>query len=521
MNLSDYQWSHNPRGMHGTGIDYWQWRQWGLGWIKLVYEDEKGINYAGHALELGVTPIVRVHRAVFSGQVMDDAMRRLYQDYLSMGVRWFEFYNEPNLPYEWWEGTDLRPDNLDLIRPLCDNWLTWAEFIINNGGYPGFTALSELATDWGNTTAWLVNLLQYMSDHHYERFRNIINNGMWIATHPYIVNHWYQEEPGGGARSARPAVRVNHQEGGWHFEYPYDPICQADDPGRTVWGGTPSAPINDVVGLLATGIAWLEALQEMFGVGWIPVVGTEGGIWRIPDSNDPIFQPDTRYPAYDINSHAQGTIAMFDWLADQAPPWMFGVTLWEFESYWRNGNPIPALNLLGSTTPRLKQNIPPIPALGEAPRPYDPGFSTQPQVAQQPTPQTESPEITPQSATALPPTTVAALVPGPGPIHGAPALHFVVLGLDQPNWFFESSGLAGYWARFQPVLMPNLDFIDLLSVSDTLAVTLITTPAMVSTLRQEISARWQYVWIDAVVVQDATELNTIFERRVRNGLRFA
>ncbi|HLA44072.1 MAG TPA: hypothetical protein VJZ27_11585, partial [Aggregatilineales bacterium] len=162
MNLSDYQWSRNPRGMHGSGTDHSLWDQWNLGWMKTVYEDNGGLQWAAYALEKGITPITRIFRREMSGKPFDDSLRAQYQEHLNYGVKWFEFYNEPNLPFEWYPGVELHHNNPNLIRDICENWLPWAEFIINNGAYPAFIPLSETSEDWGETTAWIKKLLKYM-----------------------------------------------------------------------------------------------------------------------------------------------------------------------------------------------------------------------------------------------------------------------------------------------------------------------------------------------------------------------
>lgn len=539
MNLTDYQWSHNPRGMHDPGDNHARWDEWQLGWMKVVFPDNQGVNWSAYALEKGMTPIFRPFRSEFSGVPMDEALQQLYQEYINTGVKWFEFYNEPNVGYEWRPGVDIFPTNLELISPLCENWLLWAEWIINRGGYPGFIALTETSESWGDTAAWMRSLLQYMADNHYERFRAIINNGMWLPTHAYIFNHWYQERPGNPAQ-ARSAGEVNYREGGWHFEYPYDPISQTNDPGRTAFGGTPSSPGHDMYGVLGGGIVWLSLLQQMFGAGWLPVVASEGGIWPIPGQDAPgVVQPDGRFPGYDLNSHGHGTVAMFDWIADVAPGWMFGVCLWREANYWNTGNPIPALGMLTESPVRLRNNIPAYPALGEAPPPY----GDQPIVAQNPTEQpaftpteapTEAPtaeaiaviptEVQPPTIEILPtqtPVPTAVPAAGPGPIHGVPDYHFVVLspGFDV-SWFFESAGLQAYWARFQPTLMTNLEYVTFIPSDKSLAITAITTPDMVEMVNAQIIQRWPNIWLDMVTVNGVTEMDGEFESRVENGLRY-
>lgn len=485
MNLTDYQWSHNPRGMHDPGDNHARWDEWQLGWMKVVFPDNQGVNWSAHALEKGMTPIFRPFRSEFSGVPMDETLQQLYQEYINVGVKWFEFYNEPNVGYEWRPGVDIFPTNLELISPLCENWLLWAEWIINRGGYPGFIALTETSESWGDTAAWMRSLLQYMADNHYERFRAIISNGMWLPTHAYIFNHWYQERPGNPAQ-ARSAGEVNYREGGWHFEYPYDPISQAGDPGRTVWGGTPLSPLGDVHGLIACGQAWLERLQDMFGLGAVPVIGTEGGLWPLPQPGQ-LRQMDTRYPGFTWESHAHATVAMFDWTAREAPPWFWGLALWKWDHYYdpSGGGPMPAAFLLDQTSPVYKD----VSALDSG------GFA------------------------APPPADLVIEPPGPGPVHGEPTYHFIVLapGIDE-EWFFTVGRF--YWDRFRPTLMTVHEFINFLPKDTSLAVTILTTPDLVDLMNEQIARRWPNVYMDFVVGGEAREIEEILNSRVAVGRRF-
>ncbi|HLA42637.1 MAG TPA: hypothetical protein VJZ27_04335, partial [Aggregatilineales bacterium] len=276
MKLSDYQWSRNPRGMHNQGamnLDILIEQKMGI--AKIVGLGADYVGFCATLLERGITPIIRIYRPEHSGVPIDPSMMQQFQSYLGVGVKWFEIYNEPNLSIEWSPGRNFDPMNTaGVIAPICDNWLNWAEMIINGGGYPGFIPLSEAGGGWENTTTWINQLLIYMHDRHYDRFLNILANGFWLPAHPYILNHFYQEKAGGGKLSQRTPEEQNYAEPGWHFEYPYDPVSQGSDPGRTVWGGTPLSPLGDVHGLIGSGQAWLERLQEMFGVGAVPVIGT-------------------------------------------------------------------------------------------------------------------------------------------------------------------------------------------------------------------------------------------------------
>jgi hypothetical protein len=465
-----------------------------MGWAKLVGLRDEYVDFALRCVENNITPIIRIYRPQHSGVPIDPEMNAQFQSYLRAGLKWFEIYNEPNLGIEWPPGRNFDPMNTrEVIAPICENWLTWAEMIINGGGYPAFIPLSESGGGWENTTTWINQLLLYMFDNHFNRFLQIIGNGFWIATHPYILNHFYQEIPGRGPLSARPPEAQNYAEPGWHFEYPYDPICQASDPGRTVWGGTPMVPLGDVHGLIACGEAWLDRLNEMFGVKSVPVVGTEGGLWPMPQRNQ-VHQMDTRYPGFTWESHAHATQAMFDWISQQAPPWMFGVALWKWDYYYDNpaGGYLPAVDIFSQAAPIYK-TVPPLDIFDD----WRGG----------------------PVAVAPPPVDIVIPPPGPGPIQGQPDYHFIFLSpsLDSA-WFFEIAG--PYMERFKPTLMTIIDYINFIPTSASLALTLLTTPDLVDYWNVQIARQWHNIYMDIVVITSQREVEEILNSRVASGKRF-
>ncbi|NDJ85539.1 MAG: hypothetical protein GYB66_06610 [Chloroflexi bacterium] len=487
MNLDEYEWSRNPRGMHSV-INYLNMdimRQDQMGWAKIVALADGEKSRAQDAMNLGITPIVRIYRERPGNAPVDAEALRYFETYRKEGVRWFEYYNEPNLEVEWPVGADFDPKKDHVLFPFMDNWLNWAEFIVSIDGYPGFPALADANNgEREDTITWITRMLDYLHAVHFDRFRAVLDGGCYIATHPYVFNHFYQEQVGGGPRSARPPEYQNLTEGGWHFEYPYDPICQDDDPGRTVWGGTQLAPHGDTVSLLGSGLAIMERLQTLFDVGAIPVVGTEGGI-PVPAGPRDRPQADNRYPPYTWESHAKATIAMFEWITTTAPPWFFGVALWKFDLYYQGQHGPMQVADFFDRHPALYKQVPPIPAL----MPPNP------------------PEVVPEE------------VPGPGPVHGEADFHFVFLtpGLET-DWFFEIA--APYWDAFRPTLMPDLEYIDLLPGDKSLVVTAITLPGMVDWLNASILHRWPNVWLDIVVVDSEDTLAQQLNSRVAVGRRF-
>jgi hypothetical protein len=478
MQLSEYQWSGNPRGMHNTGayvpLGLEGYRRTQMGWVKLVTGGEEFAADCGWMLSNNITPVIRLYRAEPGAMPVDGVLRNQWSIYASYGVKWFEFYNEPNFASPEWPSdmADLVDHrNVDeVIRPLCENWLDFAETIINMGCYPAFPALGETVGVNG-ALQWLEAMLGYLRDNWRDRFINVMNNGLWCATHPYALNHWYQEVPGSPATPRLPA-QYNAQEPGWHFEYPYDPFTQAYDPGRTLWGGTPSTPYGDPNGILAMGMAFNQRLQEWFGGAPLPVFGTEGGIYPLPINE--AQQPDTRFPPYDRTAHAHGTVAMFNWIATQAPPWMLGMALWKEDEYYNNG--LPAIQFM--------ESMPQMPRGG------------------------------------LWGTVPTAVPRGPGPINGEPSLHAVILapGLET-RWFFETA--QSYWNTYRPIVTTVWDFIDAIPYDRSLATTVITPPEMADAMRQVIQQQYPNVLFDLIIITDSVDqVAEVFNQRVWSNRRF-
>ncbi len=495
MRLSDYIWSRNPRGMHNKGafqgIDINRYIQMQAGWIKIVCGGGEFLTQARELVARNCTPIIRQWRPHHGAQPPDEGMYDAWQSYINVGARWIELYNEPNLDGEWpWpDGTgpdrNISWENREgVIAPIMDSWIQWAARIIDMGGYPGFIAFSETEHGRHASLYWLEACLIYLHEAHDALFRDVIANGLWAATHPYLINHFYQEVPGAGPTSARPPEQQRAREPGWHFEYPYDPICQAHDPGRTVWGGTELTPMGDPNGLTAMGWAFQQKLSEIFGMGPVPVVGTEGGIWIIPAPHDPPHVIDDRYPGYNWQSHPEATLACFDWIAQQGPPWMFGLTLYDEYAYYEVYNQtVPAIFKM-EAEPVISKNVPDYDtASGNIP--VDPWL--------------------PQ--------------PGPGPIHGYPDYHFIMLAPNTADaWLFGAA--RSYWNSFRPHILHDPDFIGRFSSTRSLAVTVLATPETIRTTDQTIRDKWPNVKYDPIVGETVERIREQLNWRVRIQERF-
>ncbi len=468
MRLDEYQWSRNPRGLHNEGaykaLNFDRYRRLQLGWMKLVCGGDEFVKDIPILLSLNITPVIRIYRAVPGAEPVDEGVRRYWGDYRRAGALWFEFYNEPNFPDPEWP-EEMRPHvhytNLDqVIRPLCDNWIIFAEYIISIGGYPGFPALGESS----DVVQFMDAMLTFMRDNRRDRFISIMQNGGYAAVHPYTLNHFYQQMPGQPLVPRAPEQQ-NGAEGGWHFEYPYDPISQSISPGITAFG--------DPNGLIGMGTVFNQRLKEWFDLDPVPAVGTEGGIYPLPANNE-TKQPDGRFPPYTPQSHGEATAAMFNWMATEGPEWLIGLCLWKEDDYYNYSLP---------AVPRLEQ----IPQIGWRGQPLSTG---------------------------------QVVVRGPGPVHGEPDFHAVVLapGLE-PDWFFDTA--RAYWNQFRPIVTTAWSFVDYIPSDRSLGLTIIAPPDMADSLRQAITQQYPNVLLDVIIAQgDLQTVASTLNARVWSNRRF-
>jgi hypothetical protein len=507
MNFRDYKWFRNPRGLHNFGVfrgtDINRWISTKTGWAKMVAGDTEYLHFLTTLQDHNSMGIVRIFRENMGAmRVPDDWYTRIYKPYIDNGIFWFELYNEPNLEGEWPQGSGGGPqvfvsyENIDgCIAPMMDNWIDWAEKLIAIGGYPAFPALSDSADHRHATVHWQDAFLKYLRDKHPQRMARVIASGLWAGTHPYIANHFYQEPPGGPSHKARPHYQEKWDEAGWHFEYPYDPLQQANDPGRTVFGGTQKTPYGDPNGLIAAGQAFQELLKKYFDAGPVPVIGTEGGIWKVPGVYDDPHVPDDRYPGYDQQSHAQANLAMFKWIAEKAPPWFWGLTLFGEHDYFEYQGIVPATQMMQNSSPILKPVanidtgggvfISPVPDL-----PSD-GGDAGPQVGGT----------------------------GPGPISGEADLHWLILapGL-QADWFFQAA--RRFWQTFRPTVLTNWALITRLPKEKSLAVTVLARPDTIGYMDEKVRDVWSQIYYDPVVYNSLSEMQAELDRRATAQRRF-
>src|SRR5262245_34980102 len=110
MRLDEYQWSHNPRGLHinrtfRAPLDHSRWIDPHFVWVKLLAGGTEYVPDARRFIDEGITPILRVYVSREGPVPFEQRIREFMDEYIQVGVKWFEFNNEPNLGIAWPSGT--------------------------------------------------------------------------------------------------------------------------------------------------------------------------------------------------------------------------------------------------------------------------------------------------------------------------------------------------------------------------------------------------------------------------------
>ncbi|MDH4208619.1 MAG: hypothetical protein OEV76_07080 [Anaerolineae bacterium] len=307
MDLSEYERPASLRGLHGSPAthanfdhDHWigQLQEMGIGLYKIM-DDGSGsvLEFARKLRAKNIMPIVRMWEHLPNPITLSAKAQGTVRRYIEEGItRWFEVNNEPNLPHEWrtdeWR-TGGRPES------VVQNWLKDAEAVIEMGGYPAFPALAQCGLDpESSSIRWYSRAFQWMVSNAAADAREAFSRGAWIASHDATLNHCYRDD-----------------SGQWHFEYPYDPVCQADKPGTSIMDDD-----NSLIGHRVP----VQMLKEHLGL-MVPVISTEGGVFM---PREGYLQWDDRYPPYDVHGHAERTVAMYRWLESNTPDYYFGMCPW-------------------------------------------------------------------------------------------------------------------------------------------------------------------------------------------------
>ena len=340
MRLQDYprppddtgigmHWSGANPGAVGSGElrDYWipQLQRMGVKWVKLLHDG--GLEFAEQLLGAGIMPVVRLFRSDPNSTDIEKAIltrreRQYLDEYLALGVRYFEFNNEPELPNEW-QGGHAPPDAIDHVARAA---IRDMETILEYGGYPAVPA-TAIGSQW--------DIIGKIIEH---GGRHLFDQPVWIAIHNYDINH--------------------------PLDYPYDAINQQGEAisegeykrlGTAAWegkhgqyrslatvnqqrqqGANPEATIHDDPSTFRAYERFADLCQQYLG-RHLPILSTESGP-IVGEGDDP------RYPATTPERHAEKAVEQARIMMGvsehypPAPPYYFCTSFWLMANSQLRGN---------------------------------------------------------------------------------------------------------------------------------------------------------------------------------------
>jgi hypothetical protein len=131
-----------------------------------------------------IEPVMRIYTP--HGSTITGDLTAMVRHYASLGVHYFQPYNEPNLP-------DENPDGQVSVASYVDRWIAAARAILAGGGLPGLGALAPGAPV--DDVAFLRSTLDEIR----RRGATDLLNHAWISVHNYTFNRpiSYQDDSNG------------------------------------------------------------------------------------------------------------------------------------------------------------------------------------------------------------------------------------------------------------------------------------------------------------------------------------
>ncbi|RME81787.1 MAG: carboxypeptidase regulatory-like domain-containing protein [Caldilineae bacterium] len=382
MRLQDYprppqdngigiHWSAGNPAAVGIGElrDRWlpELQRLGIKWVKMLHEG--GYALAEMLLDAGIMPVVRLFRSQpnstdIEKAVLPPELVEVVRQYVSIGVRYFEFNNEPELHSEW-EGGKAPPNAIDYVARAA---IRDMETILEVGGYPAVPAVA-VGTKWDLVGRIIAHGGDYLFD-----------QPVWLAVHNYDLNH--------------------------PLDYPYDDVNQRgveisqseyDSLGTAAWDGgkwglrtrafvnqqrregmNPGHTVHDDPSCFLAYRRLADLCYQHLG-RHLPILSTENGP-IVGEADDP------RYPTTTPEIHAQKVVEIARIMMgtseayEAAPPYYFCTAFWLianaelraagwerhawYSSRWPGGR-LPAVDALAAL-PKVAR---PVPQEAEQPEP--------------------------------------------------------------------------------------------------------------------------------------------------------
>ena len=331
MELKDYprppkdtgigmHWSPGNSGSVGEGELRNKWipqlQRMGVKWVKLLHPG--GLQLAEMLLEADIMPVVRIYRhrpnvVDLRKAVLGKEEIEQLKEFIAVGVKYFEFNNEPELSSEWEMGALPGEHAIDYVARAA---IVDMETILGLGGYPAVPA-TAIGTQWD----LIGKIIEHGGDY-------LFDEPVWLAVHNYDINH--------------------------PLDYPYDRINRFGEQlspevyramGTDAWTGPQwgtrtlafinekrSESKNPKANILEDASCFLSferlaALSKQHLGRYLPIISTENG---------PIVgeDPDPRYPTTTPEIHAQKVVDIAEIMMgvsqryDPAPDYYFATAFW-------------------------------------------------------------------------------------------------------------------------------------------------------------------------------------------------
>ncbi|MEZ4615697.1 MAG: hypothetical protein R2867_09310 [Caldilineaceae bacterium] len=300
MDLHEY-----PRPANDTGIgihwttgyataigmrqirEFWipEMKALGVKWVK-IYNHDGALDIAELLLGEGFMPIVRIYRPTPNPSRLDVKDVVQVDAYLRIGVRYFEFNNEPDRDAEW-KGGRMPANGINLV---VENAIANLEIILERGGMPAIPAVS-------NGSRWdLVGKIVAFGR------KDLFAGPVWQAVHNYARN-----------RPLDYPYDIGNQEGA-AYTYRFYQALNEEQWAENAWRGRSLDEVNRLrhdrsnpsSTIMDDSACWLayeyfDTLNQKHLGHSIPILSTECG-YLIGEDIDP------RYPATSPDLHMAQTL---------------------------------------------------------------------------------------------------------------------------------------------------------------------------------------------------------------------
>lgn len=267
--------------------DFWipDLKAMGVKWVKIANHDG-AIDFAELLLSEEIMPIVRIFQPSPNPGVLDVRDLVHLDAFVRVGVRYFEFNNEPDQDSEW-KGGRVPANGLDLV---VDHAIANMETILERGGMPAVPAIS-------NGSRWdLVGKIISRGR------RDLFDGPVWQAIHNYSQN-----------RPMDYPYDIGNQEGAAYTQRFYAALA-SEDWQEDAWRGRALSEVNQLrvdranpgATIMDDHACWLayeyfDARNRRHIGHSIPILSTECGYLVGEDT-------DARYPATSPDLHMAQTL---------------------------------------------------------------------------------------------------------------------------------------------------------------------------------------------------------------------